>query len=76
MLLFPLHITQCVPAESRDALEALQGALGFIPNVAAAMATSPVLMKSLVGLFQNVRSGSFSDPEIQVVLLTNAVTNR
>src|SRR5262249_32675678 len=31
--------------------------------------------KSLVGLFGNVHGGSFSEPQIQTVLLTNAVTN-
>jgi alkylhydroperoxidase family enzyme len=29
----------------------------------------------LLGLFQNVHSGSFTEAEVQVLLLTNAVTN-
>ena len=47
----------------------------MIPNVVGAMATSPVLIASLVGLFQKVHGGDFSEEQIQVLLLTNAVTN-
>jgi AhpD family alkylhydroperoxidase len=54
----------------------LQGAFGMIPNIAGAMSTSPVLIGSLVGLFQKVHGGSFSEEQIQILLLTNAVTNR
>jgi alkylhydroperoxidase family enzyme len=63
------------PEASRPALEALQSAFGFLPNVAGAMSMSPVLINSLVGLFGHVHGGSFSEPQVQVVLLTNAVTN-
>jgi hypothetical protein len=42
---------------------------------AGAMATSPVLIKSLVALFGNVHGGSFTEPQIPTVLLTNAVVN-
>ena len=47
------------------------------PAAAAAgvMSTSPVLIGSLVGVFQKVHSGSFSEAQVQVLLLTNAVTN-
>lgn len=47
----------------------------MIPNIAGAMATSPALIGGLVGLFQKVHGGSFSEEQIQVLLLTNAVTN-
>ncbi|HEY4173954.1 MAG TPA: carboxymuconolactone decarboxylase family protein [Rhodopila sp.] len=47
----------------------------MIPNIAGAMATSPVLINSLVALFQKVHGGSFTEAQIQVLLLTNAVTN-
>jgi AhpD family alkylhydroperoxidase len=47
----------------------------MIPNIAGVMSTSPVLIGSLVGLFQKVHGGSFSEEQIQVILLTNAVTN-
>jgi AhpD family alkylhydroperoxidase len=44
-------------------------------SIAGAMATSPVLINSLVGLFKNVYGGSFTEPQVQTVLLTDAVTN-
>ena len=48
----------------------------MIPNIVGAMATSPVLIKSLVGLFGNVHGGGFTEAQVQIVLLTDAVTNR
>ena len=40
------------------------------------MAGSPVLISSFIGVFQNVHSGSFTEAQIQALLLANAVTNR
>lgn len=76
MTSFIVHTHDSAPEESKPSLQALQGAFGMIPNIASAMATSPVLIRSLVGLFQQVHGGSFSEQQIQVLLLTNAVTNR
>jgi alkylhydroperoxidase family enzyme len=75
MSAFPIHTIESAPEQSRPSLEALQAAFGVIPNIAGAMATSPVLIGSLVGLFGKVHGGSFSEEQIQIVLLTNAVTN-
>jgi len=72
---FPVHTLETAPEKSRPSLQALQGAFGMIPNIAGAMSTSPVLINSLVGLFGNVHGGSFSEAQVQVLLLTNAVTN-
>jgi hypothetical protein len=72
---YPVHTFKSAPEASKQSLEALQSAFGFIPNIAAAMSTSPVLINSLVPVFGNVHGGSFSEPQIQTVLLTNAVTN-
>jgi alkylhydroperoxidase family enzyme len=72
---FTIHTLDSAPEHSKPSLQALQGAFGMIPNIAGAMATSPVLIGSLVGLFQKVHGGSFSEEQIQVLLLTNAVTN-
>jgi len=75
MQTFPVHTIESAPEHSKPSLQALQGAFGTIPNVAGAMSTSPVLIGSLVGLFQKVHGGNFSEEQIQVLLLTNAVTN-
>jgi AhpD family alkylhydroperoxidase len=75
MQAFPVHTIESAPEESKPSLQMLQGVFGAIPNIAGAMSTSPVLIGSLVGLFQKVHGGSFSEEQIQVLLLTNAVTN-
>ena len=72
---FPVHTMDSAPERSKPALRQLQSAFGMIPNIAGAMATSPVLINSLVGLFQNVHGGSFTEAQVQTVLLTDAVTN-
>ena len=75
MQTFPVHTVESAPEQSKPSLQALQRAFGMIPNVAGVMSTSPVLIGSLVGLFHRVHGGSFSEDQIQVLLLTNAVTN-
>src|ERR1700744_1824258 len=72
---FPVHTLDSAPEQSKPSLQALQGAFGMIPNIAGAMSTSPVLIEGLVALFQKVHGGTFSEEQIQVLLLTNAVTN-
>ena len=56
---FPVHTIESAPERSKPALRQLQSAFGMIPNIAGVMATSPVLINSLVGLFGNVHGGSF-----------------
>jgi alkylhydroperoxidase family enzyme len=73
---FPVHTIESAPERSKPALRQLQSAFGMIPNITGAMATSPVLINSLVGLFGNVHGGSFTEAQVQTVLLTDAVTNR
>ncbi len=75
MPVYPIHTLESAPAESRPALETLQKAFGMIPNLAAAMAGSPTLIKGFVGALVNFMGGTFSPAERQVLLLTNAVVN-
>jgi alkylhydroperoxidase family enzyme len=70
-----IHTIDSAPAASRGALSKLTEIFGFTPNLAGLMATSPVLIQSFIGLFQRVHAGSFSEAEIQTLLLTNAVSN-
>ena len=72
---FPVQTIESAPERSKPALQQLQSAFGMIPNIVGAIATSPVLINSLVGLFGNVHGGSFTEAQVQVVLLTDAVTN-
>jgi alkylhydroperoxidase family enzyme len=72
---FPVHTIESAPERSKPAMQQLQSAFGMIPNIIGAISTSPVLINSLVGLFGNVHGGSFSEAQVQIVLLTDAVTN-
>ena len=75
MTSFPVHTLESAPERSKPALKQLQSSFGMIPNLIGAMATSPVLIDSLVGLFGKVHGGSFTEAQVQTVLLTDAVTN-
>ena len=72
---FPVNTMDSAPERSKPALRQLQSTFGMLPNIVSAMSTSPVLINSLVGLFQNVHGGSFTKAEVQTILLTDAVTN-
>jgi uncharacterized peroxidase-related enzyme len=72
---FPVQTIASAPEKSRPVLEQLQQAFGFIPNLAAAISNSPKLLTAFAAVFQQVHSSSFTEQEIQIVLLTDAVTN-
>lgn len=72
---YPVHTIESAPAQSKPALQQLQQVFGLIPNLAAAMAASPVLINGFVGLFGRVHASSLTERQIQTLLLTNAVTN-
>lgn len=72
---YPVHTIESAPVQSKPVLLQLQQAFGLIPNIAAAMATSPVLINGFIGLFERVHASSLTEPQIQTLLLTNAVTN-
>jgi alkylhydroperoxidase family enzyme len=75
MASFPVNTIDSAPEASKPALRQLQSTFGMLPNLIGAMSTSPVLINSLVGLFQHVHGGSFTEAQVQVLLLTDAVTN-
>jgi alkylhydroperoxidase family enzyme len=72
---FPVYTIDSAPEASKPALRDVQARFGLIPNLAGAMATSPVLIQSFIGIFDKVHGGSFTEQQIQTVLLTDAVTN-
>jgi AhpD family alkylhydroperoxidase len=75
MSIFEVQTIDAAPEGSRAPLESLQQAFGMVPNVAGIIANSPVLAKIFVPLFEGVHAGTFTEAEIQTLLLTNAVTN-
>jgi AhpD family alkylhydroperoxidase len=75
MSIFEVQTIDRAPEGSRAPLERLQRAFGMVPNVAGIIANSPVLANIFVPLFEGVHAGTFTEAEIQTLLLTNAVTN-
>ena len=75
MSIFEVQTIDRAPEGSKAPLAKLQQAFGMVPNVAGIIANSPVLANIFVPLFQAVHSGTFTEAEIQTLLLTNAVTN-
>ena len=75
MSIFEVQTIDRAPEGSRAPLERLQRAFGMFPNVAEIIANSPVLANVFVPLFERVHAGTFTETEIQTMLLTNAVTN-
>ena len=75
MPLFEIQSITSAPEGSKAPLETLQQAFGIVPNVAGVIANSPVLANIFVTLFGGVHGGTFTEAEIQALLLTNAVTN-
>ncbi len=76
MTTFPIHTLQSALPAAQAPLQSLNDAFGMLPNLLGAMATSPNLIKALAGLFGVVHAGSFSEADIQILLLTNAVANK
>jgi AhpD family alkylhydroperoxidase len=72
---FEVQSIDTAPEGSKAPLKTLQQAFGMVPNVAGVIANSPVLANVFVPLFGGVHSGTFTEAEIQTLLLTNAVTN-
>ncbi len=75
MSIFEVQTIDQAPEGSKAPLEKLRQTFGMIPNVAGVIANSPVLMNIFTPLFGGVHEGSFTEAEIQTLLLTNAVTN-
>src|ERR1700746_917498 len=72
---YQIQTIASAPENSKPGREHVQQAVCVIPNIAGAIANSPTLINSLVGVFQQVHSSSLTEQEIQIVLLTDAVTN-
>jgi alkylhydroperoxidase family enzyme len=72
---FSIYTIESAPEASRSALRDVQARFGTIPNLAGAMALSPVLINAFVPIFDKVHGGNFTEAQIQTVLLTDAVTN-
>ncbi len=71
MLDYGPHTIETAPEASKPTLEAINSKIGFVPNLMANMAESPVLVESyltMMGLFDKT---SLSPTEREVILMTN-----
>ena len=75
MTAFAIHTIDTAPQESRETLRHVQEAIGMIPNLAAAMAESPTLVRSFFTVRDIYAQGSLAPVDIQVLSLTNAFEN-
>jgi hypothetical protein len=51
MFTYQVHSIESAPEKSKPLLELFTGAKGIVPNLTGAIANSPVLANSLLGLF-------------------------
>lgn len=72
---YEVHTVETAPEASKPLLQSLHTAVGMIPNLAAAMAESPELLKGFLTIREIFYGGSFTPAEIQVLALTNAFEN-
>ncbi|MFC0399122.1 carboxymuconolactone decarboxylase family protein [Paraburkholderia rhizosphaerae] len=72
---FTAYTLESAPDQSKPALNSLAEIFGMVPNMPARMAGSPRLLTALVSVFNQAHGGNFNEQQMQVLLLTNAVTN-
>jgi len=67
---FTIHTQESAPQASREALEGLEQNIGFIPNLAATIAGSPVALRAFVAMQSSLRATGLAPAEREIVGLT------
>jgi uncharacterized peroxidase-related enzyme len=75
MTTFPVHTIESAPDGAGDALKAIEARVGFVPHLAAAMATSPVLVTAFSDMQPTLGRTTLSGLEREVVALTLSRAN-
>lgn len=75
MSIYQPHTVLSAPAGSKPTLEGLQKAFGYVPNLFATMAESPVTVNGYVALENVLAKGSLSSAERQLLLTTISSEN-
>ncbi len=75
MSLFMKHTEATAPKGAAEVLARVKERYGFIPNLAATLAESPVTLDSVLNLSGTFDKTSFTDIERQVILLTVSLAN-
>jgi uncharacterized peroxidase-related enzyme len=74
--LFPRLEAGHVPAKSQPLLDQVNKSFGFVPNLFAVFANSPVLLEGYLALNAAYDKGSLTPVERQLVLLAASIANR
>ena len=69
---FKVHDVQTAPAGSKDRLEGIARAFGFLPNLAGVLAESPAALEGYFTLGDIFGRSDFNATEKQVVLLATS----
>ena len=72
---FPLHTPDTAPDAAKPILAGSQKAMGFVPNLFAAMATAPAALEAYATLRRLFDTTALSDTERQIVLMVNNLLN-
>ena len=75
MTAFTIHTLDTAPPDSRETLKHVRETLGLVPNLAAAMAESPTLVRAFFAVRDIYAQGTMTPVDIQVLSLTNAFEN-
>jgi AhpD family alkylhydroperoxidase len=73
--MFTIHTEESAPERSREALSGIRKRIGFIPNLAATIAGSPVALAGFGSLQETLRASTLSALEREVVGVTVSVAN-
>ena len=73
---YPLYTIETAPQASKAALAQLQTEIGFLPNLAAAMADSPAMITAFINLRAAYSLSSLPPVERELILLATAVQYR
>ena len=75
MTKFSTYSLETAPDKSKDVLEAVNKAYGFVPNLMGTMAEAPALAEAYLAVGKLFAKTSFSDTERQVISLSVSRTN-
>lgn len=75
MSLFTKHDETSAPTDAATVLAAAKERYGFVPNLAAYIAESPLVLAAVLKLSEQFDQSSLSTPEQQTVLLTVSALN-
>ena len=74
--MFTIHTEESAPSPSREALSGIRQRIGFIPNLAATIAGSPVALAGFGAMQDSLRRSSLRPLEREVVGVTVSLENR